>query len=90
MGQLFLLLLLKELFFLKVTSNFPIGDGNCLLHAASQYMWGVQDVDLVLRKTLFSALKEVDTHNFKLRWQRETLKSQEFVETGLHYNTRVN
>lgn len=64
------------------------GDGNCLMHAASQYMWGVQDVDLVLRKTLYSALKEVDTRNFKLRWQRETIKSQEFVETGLHYDTR--
>ncbi|KAJ6660136.1 hypothetical protein lerEdw1_018063 [Lerista edwardsae] len=64
------------------------GDGNCLMHAASQYMWGVQDVDLVLRKTLFSALKEVDTRNFKLRWQRETLKSQEFVATGLCYDTR--
>ncbi|XP_053880173.1 tumor necrosis factor alpha-induced protein 3 [Malaclemys terrapin pileata] len=64
------------------------GDGNCLLHAASQYMWGVQDVDLVLRKTLFFALQEVDTRNFKLRWQLETVKSQDFVETGLLYNTR--
>ncbi|XP_015280576.1 PREDICTED: tumor necrosis factor alpha-induced protein 3 [Gekko japonicus] len=64
------------------------GDGNCLMHAASQYMWGIQDVDLVLRKTLFSALREVDTRNFKLRWQRETLKSQEFVATGLCYDTR--
>ncbi|XP_064818890.1 tumor necrosis factor alpha-induced protein 3-like [Oncorhynchus masou masou] len=26
------------------------GDGNCLLHAASQYMLGVQDTDLVLRR----------------------------------------
>lgn len=68
---------------------FPIGDGNCLMHAASQYMWGVQDVDLLLRKTLFSVLKEADTRNFKLRWQRETLKSQEFVATGLCYDTRV-
>uniref|UniRef100_A0A8C3XSA4 ubiquitinyl hydrolase 1 n=1 Tax=Chelydra serpentina TaxID=8475 RepID=A0A8C3XSA4_CHESE len=64
------------------------GDGNCLLHAVSLSMWGVQDADLVLRKILFSALKEVDTRNFKLRWQLETVKSQEFVETGLHYNTR--
>ncbi|XP_013919709.1 PREDICTED: tumor necrosis factor alpha-induced protein 3 isoform X1 [Thamnophis sirtalis] len=64
------------------------GDGNCLMHAASQYMWGVQDVDLLLRKTLFSVLKEADTRNFKLRWQRETLKSQEFVATGLCYDTR--
>lgn len=64
------------------------GDGNCLMHAASQYMWGIEDVDLVLRKTLFSALKEIDTRNFKLRWQREAIKSQEFVQTGLHFDTR--
>uniref|UniRef100_A0A8C8YM62 ubiquitinyl hydrolase 1 n=1 Tax=Prolemur simus TaxID=1328070 RepID=A0A8C8YM62_PROSS len=59
------------------------GDGNCLMHATSQYMWGVQDTDLVLRKALFSTLKETDTRNFKFRWQLESLKSQEFVETGL-------
>nr|XP_009930294.1 PREDICTED: tumor necrosis factor alpha-induced protein 3 [Opisthocomus hoazin] len=64
------------------------GDGNCLMHAASQYMWGIEDIDLVLRKALFSALRETDTQNFKLRWQREAIKSQEFVETGLHYDTR--
>ncbi|NWJ07239.1 TNAP3 protein, partial [Crypturellus undulatus] len=64
------------------------GDGNCLMHAASQYMWGIEDIDLVLRKTLFSTLREIDTRNFKLRWQREALKSQDFVETGLHYDTR--
>ncbi|NWZ27706.1 TNAP3 protein, partial [Asarcornis scutulata] len=64
------------------------GDGNCLMHAASQYMWGIEDIDLVLRKTLFSALREIDTRNFKLRWQREAIKSQEFVETGLRYDTR--
>ncbi|PKU28809.1 tumor necrosis factor alpha-induced protein 3 [Limosa lapponica baueri] len=51
-------------------------------------MWGIEDIDLVLRKTLFSALREIDTRNFKLRWQREAIKSQEFVETGLHYDTR--
>lgn len=59
------------------------------MHAASQYMWGIEDVDLVLRKTLFSALRETDTQNFKLRWQREAIKSQEFVQTGLHFDTRV-
>ncbi|XP_054426000.1 tumor necrosis factor alpha-induced protein 3 isoform X2 [Pteronotus mesoamericanus] len=64
------------------------GDGNCLMHAASQYMWGVQDTDLVLRKALYSTLKETDTRNFKFRWQLESLKSQEFVETGLCYDTR--
>ena len=52
-------------------------------------VWGVQDTDLVLRKALFSTLKETDTRNFKFRWQLESLKSQEFVETGLCYDTRV-
>lgn len=76
---------------LKIMHSFLFfaGDGNCLMHAASQYMWGIEDIDLVLRKTLFSALREIDTRNFKLRWQREAVKSQEFVETGLHYDTRV-
>lgn len=59
------------------------------MHATCQYMWGVQDTDLVLRKALFGTLKETDTRNFKFRWQLESLKSQEFVETGLCYDTRV-
>ncbi|XP_018605159.2 tumor necrosis factor alpha-induced protein 3 [Scleropages formosus] len=63
------------------------GDGNCLLHAASQYMLGVQDTDLVLRKALYGALKETDTRNFRLRYQTELLQSQEFTQTGLRYNT---
>ncbi|KAK6489567.1 tumor necrosis factor alpha-induced protein 3-like [Huso huso] len=63
------------------------GDGNCLLHATLQYMLGVQDTDLVLRKALYSALKETDTRNFKIRFQAESLQSQEFTQTGLRYNT---
>ncbi|XP_066552902.1 tumor necrosis factor alpha-induced protein 3 isoform X1 [Amia ocellicauda] len=63
------------------------GDGNCLLHAASQFMWGVEDTDLVLRKALYGALKETDTRNFKVRFQMELILSQEFTETGLRYNS---
>ncbi|KAJ0005253.1 hypothetical protein NQD34_011467 [Periophthalmus magnuspinnatus] len=63
------------------------GDGNCLLHAASQYMLGVQDTDLVLRKALHSVLKETDTGVFKARFQAELLQSQEFTQTGLRYTT---
>uniref|UniRef100_A0A4W5NKZ1 ubiquitinyl hydrolase 1 n=1 Tax=Hucho hucho TaxID=62062 RepID=A0A4W5NKZ1_9TELE len=63
------------------------GDGNCLLHAASQYMLGVQDTDLVLRKALHRVLKETDTGNFRARFQTELLQSQEFTQTGLRYST---
>lgn len=66
-----------------------LGDGNCLLHAASQYMLGVQDTDLVLRKALHSVLKETDTGVFKARFQAELLQSQEFTQTGLRYTTMV-
>lgn len=64
------------------------GDGNCLLHAVSQYMWGVQDTDLVLRKLLYSVMKDTEMCNFKLRWQHSCLRSKDFVETELHYDTR--
>ncbi|XP_051506853.1 tumor necrosis factor alpha-induced protein 3-like [Myxocyprinus asiaticus] len=63
------------------------GDGNCLLHAASQYLLGVQDTDLVLRKALYAVLKETDTSNFRMRFQTELLHSQEFTQTGLRYST---
>ncbi|KAJ8360250.1 hypothetical protein SKAU_G00167750 [Synaphobranchus kaupii] len=64
------------------------GDGNCLLHAASQYILGVQDTDLVLRKALYGALKDTDTRNFRMRFQTQLLHSQEFTQTGLRYNTQ--
>lgn len=64
------------------------GDGNCLMHATSLYMWGVQDMDLLLRKTLYDVLRTTDTRNFKYRWQLECLKSVEFVQTGLRYDTK--
>lgn len=66
-----------------------LGDGNCLLHAASQYMLGVQDTDLVLRKALHGVLKETDTGAFRARFQAELLQSQEFTQTGLRYTTTV-
>ena len=65
------------------------GDGNCLLHAASQYMLGVQDTDLVLRKALHGVLKDTDTGSFRARFQAELLHSQEFTQTGLRYTTTV-
>ncbi|XP_072911884.1 tumor necrosis factor alpha-induced protein 3 [Hemitrygon akajei] len=64
------------------------GDGNCLLHATSQFMWGIQDIDLTLRRTLWEALTATDTRNFKLRWQVESVRLQEFEATGLRYDTK--
>ncbi|KAG9493447.1 tumor necrosis factor alpha-induced protein 3 [Eleutherodactylus coqui] len=75
----------------EVKKLFPLrtnGDGNCLMHAASMYMWGVQDTDLVLRKTLHNVLKTTDTRNFKFRWQLECVKSTMFQQTELRYDTR--
>lgn len=60
-----------------------------MLHAASQYMLGVQDTDLVLRKALHGVLKEIDTGVFRARFQAELLQSQEFTQTGLRYTTMV-
>lgn len=60
-----------------------------MLHAASQYMLGVQDTDLVLRKALHGVLKETDTGVFRARFQAELLQSQEFTQTGLRYTTMV-
>ncbi|TRY65232.1 hypothetical protein DNTS_014046 [Danionella cerebrum] len=72
---------------LLVTELLSKRDGNCLLHAASQYLLGVQDTDLVLRKALYAALKETDTSSFRQRFQTEMLHSQEFTHTGLTYST---
>ncbi|CAI9541511.1 unnamed protein product [Staurois parvus] len=58
------------------------------MHATSMYMWGVQDTDLLLRKTLQEVLRTSDTRNFKFRWQLESVKSTEFIQTGLRYDTR--
>ena len=58
-----------------------IGDGNCLLHAASLAMWGFQDRDLVLRRALSHAVND-DIRNNTLyeRWKhnREVQNLQEF------------
>lgn len=53
-------------------------------------MLGVQDTDLVLRKTLHGVLKETDTGVFRARFQAELVQSQEFTQTGLRYTTMVS
>ncbi|KAM9312510.1 OTU domain-containing protein 7A isoform 2-T2 [Gastrophryne carolinensis] len=49
------------------------GDGNCLLHAASLGMWGFHDRDLVLRKALYTMMRngaERDALKRRWRWQQ--------------------
>lgn len=57
------------------TYLFPlrtIGDGNCLLHAASQALWGTQDRARNLRSVLAQAMLEDDCASaLRSRWQLE-------------------
>ncbi|XP_033635994.1 uncharacterized protein LOC117296993 isoform X2 [Asterias rubens] len=64
------------------------GDGNCLLHAVSLALWGIEDDDLILRTALYRLLKEdTDRRNY-LRWQRERLRLDAAIpDSGLVYNT---
>ncbi|XP_078056009.1 OTU domain-containing protein 7A [Mustelus asterias] len=60
------------------------GDGNCLLHAASLGMWGFHDRDLMLRKALYTMMKngtERDALKRRWRWQQ----TQQNKESGLVY-----
>lgn len=49
------------------------GDGNCLLHAASLYMWGLHDHSLILRTALHRLLTlDVEREGIKRRWKYQT------------------
>ena len=46
------------------------GDGNCLLHAASLYMWGLPDQDLILRTHLHRMLTDsIQKEGIHRRWK---------------------
>lgn len=45
------------------------GDGNCLLHAASLAMWGVEDNECELRKLVGDTMGEEE----RMRWHRDTV-----------------
>ena len=57
----------------SVTKLVPlntIGDGNCLLHAASLAMWGFQDRDLVLRNAVSHAVNvNIENNTLYQRWK---------------------
>ena len=49
------------------------GDGNCLLHAASLYMWGLHDHSLILRTALHRLLSSgLERQGIKSRWKHQT------------------
>ncbi len=49
------------------------GDGNCLLHAASLYMWGFHDHFLILRTALHRVLTTaLEKEGIKRRWKYQT------------------
>lgn len=64
------------------------GDGNCLLHAAALYMWGIEDTDLILRKCLYDSLNHGSfaAANMK-RWQFERTNND---RTAMSFEFRYN
>ena len=70
---------------------FSVGDGNCLMHAASLAMWGYHDNSLFLRKLVYLALVEDTADVFKRRWvQEKEEQNKEIPNGGLHLNTGVS
>ena len=68
------------------TGKYPVleplatsGDGNCLLHAASLYMWGLPDRDLILRTHLHRLLTTgLEKQRLQRRWRYLTnLRNQD-------------
>ncbi|XP_018595220.1 OTU domain-containing protein 7B isoform X2 [Scleropages formosus] len=58
------------------------GDGNCLLHAASMSIWGIQDRDLTLRKSLHAQMDHgLKREALRRRWRWQ--QTQQNRELGL-------
>ena len=65
----------------KLVPLYTMGDGNCLLHAASLAMWGFQDRNLVLRRAVAHAVNdEIGNNTLYQRWKhsREVENQQEY------------
>ena len=58
-----------------------IGDGNCLLHAASLGMWGFQDRDFTLRKAVYEAIRNCQDNSLYKRWL--DWRSSEMLSIGV-------
>ena len=66
----------------KLEPLHTLGDGNCLLHAASLGMWGFQDRAKILRKAVSHAVMNASNNNtFYQRWHYT--KSMEYQTIGL-------
>ena len=59
-----------------------MGDGNCLLHAASVAMWGVQDRERVLRRRLAGLLR--GEPQLRDRWRQHFARRNR--ADGAHFN----
>ncbi|XP_033113289.1 tumor necrosis factor alpha-induced protein 3-like [Anneissia japonica] len=77
----------------SATKLFPLrttGDGNCLLHAISLFLWGIEDLDLQMRRILYQDIfsdNEVKK-NYKKRWQLGRAAFDQGIPAGgLRYDT---
>lgn len=67
------------------------GDGNCLLHAVSLYLWGIHDDPLFLRGLVHQALLEDVRQDLRQRWKREKLYWNSTIpEGGLELDADVS
>jgi len=70
---------------------FSSGDGNCLVHAVSMAVWGIEDSTCFLRRLLYMALVyDEDTKQFQKRWQHERQsQNEQFPGGGLDMSPQV-
>ena len=65
----------------KLVPLYTMGDGNCLLHAASLGMWGFQDRDYILRRAVSHAVMHPSGNTFYQRWQY--MREQDNLHCGI-------
>ena len=61
---------------------YTLGDGNCLLHAASLAMWGFSDRDYILRKAVSHALLNCHNNTLSERWKKT--RENDNLRLGYH------
>ena len=69
---------------------YIVGDGNCLLHAVSLFMWGLDDDHLLLRRLLYvSLVQDTSTQkNFQKRWLLRQRRLNQDRPAG--FTTQIN